>query len=159
MKVKARDMLHTGTNPKGMVGFIFKLSTSWHWVWTMLSDMWSDFGWSCVEPNVGLDGLYGPFPTWDILWFHDSTLAVGWTCAAGQLETLGFTPLGSFLQPHAVLMLSALCCVWSMSTASQPIAWSQLMLRTTLAGPSLSSDGAPLLQGGFLQYPHDPLRS
>lgn len=162
MKAKARGMLHTRTNPTGMVGFTFNLSTSWHWVWTMLLDVWTDFGWSCVEPGVGLDDPYGPLPTWDILWFHHSTLTVGWMCAVGQLETLGFTPLGNFLQPHhgdRVLMLSALCCVWFTSTATQSIARSHLMLRATLAGPSVSSDGTSLLWGDFLHHPHNPPRS
>lgn len=28
-----------------------------------------NFGWSCMEPGVGLDILYRSFPTWDIPWF------------------------------------------------------------------------------------------
>ena len=37
---------------------------------TPLSDV--GFGWSCVEPGVGLDGPCRAFPTWDILRFYDS---------------------------------------------------------------------------------------
>lgn len=27
-------------------------------VWTVLSEIWFDFGWSCVEPEVGLNGSF-----------------------------------------------------------------------------------------------------
>jgi len=36
-------------------------------VGTALSDIGFGFGWSYVEPGVGLDGPYGFIPTWDIL--------------------------------------------------------------------------------------------
>ena len=36
-------------------------------IWTRLSNTWSDFGWSCVEPGFGLSDSYGSLSTWDIL--------------------------------------------------------------------------------------------
>lgn len=42
-----------------------------------------NFGWSRVEPEVGLDGPYGFLPVWDILKFCDSV-----TCRSG----LAFIP-------------------------------------------------------------------
>lgn len=32
-------------------------------VWTTLSDIWFVFGWSCMEPGVGLDEMCGSLPT------------------------------------------------------------------------------------------------
>jgi len=36
-------------------------------IWTMLSDIWFDFGWSCVEPRVELSDPYRPLANQDIL--------------------------------------------------------------------------------------------
>jgi len=54
---------------------------SWQWacqsqgsIWTALPDIWSDFGWPYVEPEVGLSDCYGSLPTQDILWFYEISM-------------------------------------------------------------------------------------
>ena len=38
----------------------------------MLSNTGFGFGWSCVEPETGLDDPYGSLPTQDLLYLSDS---------------------------------------------------------------------------------------
>lgn len=46
-------------------------------IWTTLTEIWFNFGLSCVEPGIGVSDLYGSLPTQDILQFSSMTL---WFC-------------------------------------------------------------------------------